>query len=76
MLMDVVLIGGQCLLVRPSAYYRKYGIPEKNQTRGQGGGWGYGISRNIEEIASEISKHEIFRGDQEKTMWNFQESWF
>ena len=45
----------------------KWAIPEKNQT----GGWGYGISRGIEEIASGIS-----RGDQEKIMWNFQGSLF
>ena len=34
-------------------------------------GQGYGISRGIKEIAC-----GIFRGDQEKIMWNFQGFWF
>ena len=33
-------------------WIRKWAIPEKNQT----GGWGYGISRGIKEMACGISK--------------------
>ena len=40
---------------------------KKKQTGGGGeGGWGYGISRDIEEIASRISRGQL------KTTWYFQ----
>ena len=41
------------------------------QKKSKQGGWGYGISRGIKEIACGFSS-----GDQEKITWNFQGSWF
>ena len=46
-----------------------WSIPEKNQTR-QGGG-GEGVQDMDFPGGCGIS-----RGDQEKVIWNFQESWF
>ena len=70
---DVALIEGQRLFVARHLSEEIHGIPEKKNQTGEGT---EGICRNLEEIANGISKHGISRGDQEKIMWNFQESWF
>ena len=62
-------------LIRENIVFQKK-TKQGDGVGGGGEGWGFGIARNIEEIASGISKHGISRDDQEKIMWNFQGSWF